>query len=343
MGLLAPLRFLAMLVATLLVYFTCLIMENVEIKISRKGVIIKTLSRAEVFEGIESGELQATDHFWFPGMREWGLLKDFKPTPEPLANPRKRVSYITSRQLAYLRFLGVVPPLGERTLFEDASRLIDETHDKADYRDGWAFYRIVHHPDLYEHELRSYLNYELVAEFKAYVRTQVIDSSQKLTKPIIAKVFDSLQAVSPTWWHPDNRLEIAYSELKRSRPECCDGTPVRDYGELVEIMHSYVRSRVIGCSGVLTKTKVVSVIQALCAKDQAWMNKTGRSELFWGELKQMYPDCCDGRTPSPKQEIVQTRMPGRAFVGEPVKSSGCLIVMFAFGAGLVAIWGVGLR
>ena len=340
---LAALRLLAMLVATCLVCLSCLLMEKVEIKISRKGVIIKTLSRAEVLKGIESGDLQGDDHFWLPGMKEWGLLKDFKPTPEPSADPRRRVSYITSRQLAYLRFLGVVPPLGERTLFEDAGRLIDETHDKGDYRGGWAFYRIVHHPDLYQQELKSYLTDELPAEFKAYVRTQVIDSSQKLTKPIIAQVFDSIQAVSPFWWHLDNRLETAYAELKRSHPACCDGTPVRDYGELVESLHSYVRSKVIGCSGVLTKTKVVSVIQALCVKDQNWMNKSGRNELFWGELKQMFPACCDGRSPSPKEEIVEPKKVGRVSVGEPVKSSGCLILVFALGAGLMTIWGLGLR
>lgn len=335
-------------------------MENVEIKISRNGEVIKSLTRGDVIKGLVSGDLLNTDHFWAPGMKEWGSLKDFRADQDDVApappKARVRKSYITPRQEAYLKFLGVVPPSGITS--EEAGKLIDDLHDKGVSREGWSFQRLILHPGLYEQELSLYLDDELPTEFKAYVRTQVIDSTEKLTKATIVKVFESLEAGNPRWWHSEDRLEVAYQELKRIKPSCCDGQPVRDFGDLVESLHSFVRSRVVGCSAVLTKSKVVSVIQALCSKDPDWMKKPGRNELFWSELSRMHPACCDGRPPSgPKPDearpvgvssaprnLTWTVQPGddpnEVIPPSPVKSSGCLLVILVAGFVFGAIKGI---
>lgn len=340
------------------------------VRIARSG---KELGAYEIKEAIRLfglGTLVETDHYWMQGMAGWELLprliesqiprssaeahgklnsgdsESVRPSDlsqEPASRQEKsarvRIRKMTPSQEAYLRFLGGTVTPGMTTA--DASAAIDTIQSNGGYRDGWTLHRIIHHPDLYSPN--HFLKEELGDEFKLFVKSQVIGSSVKLTDSIIDRTFKSLLAKDPRWFHPENRMEIAYAELQLLYSGCCDGRPVRQYGDLPDSLHSYARSTIVACSEKLTRGRIIDVIEALCLNDEAWMNKPNRNELFWTELKQRYPGCCDGHAPAPSQDgdssgysnapICHSGHPassprdGRS-LPEP-KSSGCLLIVAA--------------
>lgn len=340
------------------------------VRIARSGKELGAYEIKEAMRLFSLGTLLVTDHYWMQGMVGWELLPGLVESENQrssaeingeqnatdseiarLSDPgqeatsrqekpvRVRVRKITPSQEAYLRFLGGTVTSGMTTA--DASAAIDTIHSKGSYRDGWTLHRIIHHPDLYSPN--HFLKEELGDEFKLFVKSQVIGSSVKLTDTIIDRTFRSLLAKDSRWFHPENRLEIAYAELKLLYPGCCDGRPVRQYGDLPDSLHSYARSTIIACSEKLTRGRIVDVIEALCLQDEAWMSKPNRNELFWAELKQRYPGCCDGHAPVPSGDgdshghsdapTCHSEHPeppprvGRS-LPEP-KSSGCLLIVAA--------------
>ena len=272
--------------------------STIQVRIARDGKEIGTYEPAEAVRLFGLGTLKPTDHYWLSGMTRWGLLPEYieKATSEvkPVQQKpvRVRVRKITPSQEAYLSFLGVTVSPGMSS--EEASGVIDEIHSKGGYRLGWSFQRHLLYPHLYPGIPGS-----LIEDFKLHVKSQIVASSVKLTDAKIDKVFTSLSVKNARWWHPESRLDIAYEELKLLYPGCCDGRPIIQYGELPDVLHNYVRSRIVGCSEMLTKGKVVQVIEAICLEDRDWMNKSNRNELFWEALKQRYPGCCDGHAPDP--------------------------------------------
>lgn len=340
------------------------------VRIARSG---KELGAYEIKEALRLfglGTLVETDHYWIQGMVGWellprlvesenlrlsaeahgklnsgdsesGMLSDLgqDATSQQEKPARVRIRKMTPSQEAYLRFLGGAVTPGMTTA--DASAAIDMIQSRGGYRDGWTLHRIIHHPDLYSPN--HFLQEELGDEFKLFVKSQVIGSSVKLTDSIIDRTFKSLLAKDSRWFHPENRLEIAYAELKLLYSGCCDGRPVRQYGDLPDSLHSYARSTIVACSEKLTRGRIIDVIEALCLNDEAWMNKPNRNELFWAELKQRYPGCCDGHAPAPSGEGDSSRCSnaptyhsghpessprvGRS-LPEP-KSSGCLLIVIA--------------
>jgi hypothetical protein len=330
-----------------------------QIRIARSGEELAAYEPKEVVRLYGIGVLLDTDHYWAQGMDGWGLLPEFIASEkarltaesQKSANQvegavvrqdkpaRVRVRKMTPSQEAYLRFLGGIISPGMSTA--DASAAIDAIHSKGGYREGWTLQRIILHPDLYSPS--HFLKEELADEFKLHVKSQVIGSSVKISDSIIDKIFKSLLAKNPQWFHPENRLEVAYEELKLLYPSCCDGRPVRQYGDLPDSLHNYVRSIMIGCSEKLTRGRIIDVIEGLCRKDEGWASRPNRNQLFWEELKHRYPRCCDGQAPPPSVRENSQEPPlasthydssssrtaaGSGSIPAP-KSSGCLLIALA--------------
>lgn len=310
--------------------------SSLQVRIARAGKEIGTYEPAEAVRLFGLGTLRPTDHYWHSGMTGWGPLPEYIERLRSEAQAvqqkpaRARVRKITPSQEAYLQFLGAVVAPGMS--MDDASRAIDEIHSKGGYREGWSFQKHIIYPNLYPGPPA-----ELWADFKSYVKSRVVGSSEKLTDAKVNKVFSSLWVKNTRWYHPETRLEVAYDELVLLFPGCCDGRPIRQYGEITDSLHNYVRSRVVGCSEKLTRERIVDVIESLCLKDQNWIDKPSRNDLFWDELKRRFPACCDGHPPSPASDspsagsavcpdgpLLESAGPG---VVQPSKSSGCVLIL----------------
>ena len=336
--------------------------EPLQIRIARSGKEIGTFDSAEALRLLAVGTLKPTDHYWTKGMQGWEQLAKLvesesqrvmsenhkklneesemasRSLPEKEAAKKQeklvrvRVRKATLNQEAYLQFLGATIPPGMSS--DEASRAIDEIHDKGGYRQGWSFQKHVLYPHLYPG-----VPTELIDAFKLYVKSQVVNSSERLTDVKIQSLFNSLCAKNSRWWHPESRLEIAYQQLNLQYPACCNGRMVRQYGELPDSLHNYVRSVVIGCSEKLSRGRIIDVIEALCIRDQEWMNKPSRNESFWEELKLRFPGCCDGHAPTPSEREQSsgpsiysgssTPLPMVNRSTSPSKTSGCILFLFA--------------
>ncbi len=102
---------------------------------------------------------------------------------------------------------------------------------------------------------------------------------------------------------------------------------------LPELLHSFVRCRVVGASKKLTKAKIREVITSLTSEAPSWWHHERRDDIFCAMLKQMYPGCCDGRPPEPATSSVRKSLhpspraaAGAPLVGPPRKA-GCLLVL----------------
>lgn len=92
--------------------------------------------------------------------------------------------------------------------------------------------------------------------------------------------------------------------------------------QLPELLHTYVRGRVVGAPEKLTKAKIRDVVQAITAEDQDWWKGSNWKELFFDRLAQTYPGCCQGRQPArSKKTTVQ------ALSSNASKGSGCLVLI----------------
>jgi hypothetical protein len=98
---------------------------------------------------------------------------------------------------------------------------------------------------------------------------------------------------------------------------------------LTEVLHAYVRSRIVGASEKLTKTRIQHVMLLLTKEDTSWWHSPHHETVFFERLKQVYPGCCDGRTPE------RTHQPPRSVAAESFyqgsttsgKGAGCLVVL----------------
>ena len=318
-----------------------------QVRIARAGKEVGTYGSAEAIRLFDLGTLRPTDHYWHSGMTEWGLLPEYiekvkNELPAVQQKPaRVRVRKITPSQEAYLQFLGAVIAPGMS--MDDASRAIDEIHSKGGYREGWSFQKHIIYPHLYPGPPA-----ELWADFKIYVKSRVVGSSEKLTDAKVNKIFSSLWVKNTRWYHPETRLEVAYEELVLLFSGCCDGRPIRQYGEIPDSLHNYVRSRIIGCSEKLTRERILDVIESLCLKDQDWIDKPSRNDVFWDELKRRFPACCDGHPPSPSDVGTSTgsavypdsAVPESAGsrIVQPSKSSGCVLLLLAMPSASVLLY-----
>lgn len=59
-------------------------------------------------------------------------------------------------------------------------------------------------------------------------------------------------------------------------------------------LRGYIRRRVKGCSGQLTKDRVIEVLKDLNKTHKNWWMRNDYKVRFWERLRQMFPDCCDG-------------------------------------------------
>ncbi|MBI4662900.1 MAG: hypothetical protein HY735_29160 [Verrucomicrobia bacterium] len=104
--------------------------------------------------------------------------------------------------------------------------------------------------------------------------------------------------------------------------------------ELPQMLHAYVRSRVVGASEKLTKAKIKQVIAALTQENAQWWQAKNKKDVFFVRLTSTFPSCVDGRSPEKKPV---PRKPIESAVIGPAKGSGCLIMLCAFIAVAVLI------
>ena len=95
--------------------------------------------------------------------------------------------------------------------------------------------------------------------------------------------------------------------------------------ELPELLHGYVRNRVVGSSERLTKPKIREIIHGVTAEDREWWRLPHYKELFYERLHATHPGCCDGHSPEktatrPKRTVTTSAQPGS-------RGSGCLILL----------------
>jgi hypothetical protein len=109
--------------------------------------------------------------------------------------------------------------------------------------------------------------------------------------------------------------------------------------ELAELLHGYVRSRVVGATEKLTKQKIRDVIANLTSEDPNWWQAKGKREVFFERLTMIFPRCVDGRTPEKlvdQPEPKDFKTPAR--VTSTPKRSGCLTMICFILATIVLIW-----
>jgi hypothetical protein len=65
-----------------------------------------------------------------------------------------------------------------------------------------------------------------------------------------------------------------------------------------EEFRRYVRSRIVSASERLTSDRIRSTYESLTDEDPAWWLSAESNELFFDRLQQLYPGCCDGKSPA---------------------------------------------
>lgn len=108
--------------------------------------------------------------------------------------------------------------------------------------------------------------------------------------------------------------------------------------ELPEILHAYVRGRMVGASEKLTKPKIKKVIASLSEESAQWWQSKNKKEIFYQRLSELYPGCLDGRTPEKKA----ARKGGGRSKAQP-KGSGCVVILCVFLLGVVFITGIAIN
>lgn len=152
---------------------------------------------------------------------------------EPEFDSSKLQGIATPKQVAYLSFMGVhnATSLTKREAAEmiNSNSFLPEVDTMAailrqqSHQSSWTFQRLVLHPELYSSELADFLEKNLPDELHAYIRGQIVGSSERLTKSKIREVIDVLLKENPAWWHSSYRKAIFHDRLKLMYPGCCDG------------------------------------------------------------------------------------------------------------------------
>jgi hypothetical protein len=136
----------------------------------------------------------------------------------------------TPKQIAYLSYMGVrnaqsltFEQAGEAFHKLDVARDEGRNEQLSERGSAWITERFVLYPDLYASEIKKMLDDELPEVLHTYVRGQMVGASEKLTKPKIKKVIESLLGESAQWWQSKNMKEIFYRRLSELYPGCVDG------------------------------------------------------------------------------------------------------------------------
>jgi hypothetical protein len=111
--------------------------------------------------------------------------------------------------------------------------------------------------------------------------------------------------------------------------------------ELPDELHQFVRSRVVGASGRLTKKTIRQVINTLGRAEPDWWQKDDYRDVFFAKLQQVHPECCDGRIPTQKRAPLAGRQHVASGSTSTPKKSSCLgttIVLLFFIGVLVFLW-----
>lgn len=175
----------------------------------------------------------------------------------------------TPKQVAFLKFLGYDTNGLSKA---DASALIDAQDSRgpletrAQRGQEWQMYRIVHYPELYADERKSYIKGELAQRMHDYVRQRIVAASERLTNQKIVHVFDILERDDPDWWQSEGCAQLFYSRLSIEYPGCCDGR--KPALSVSPRMHSRQAQQVRekGCLGIvlLSVGLLVSMVLFVC-------------------------------------------------------------------------------
>jgi hypothetical protein len=137
----------------------------------------------------------------------------------------------------------------------------------------------------------------------AYLTYMGVDNAARLTKKEAYDLIESNRfldgaeslaaieriQVKQSRWH-EERLKL-YPELYASDLKYFLSV------DLPNSLHGYVRRRMVGASETLSKAKIRRVVEILTGENSRWWHNSNRPEIFFDRLRQIYPGCCDGRTP----------------------------------------------
>ncbi|MGI9087125.1 MAG: hypothetical protein ACR2HH_05195 [Chthoniobacterales bacterium] len=100
-----------------------------DVWIARDGVEMGTYPQADLRDLARSGELQLTDHYWYEGLEEWGILgtllgaEAWKP-PEQTASRQEYVRLITAGVLVFLVVCAIAFRLSQSSASSAATRVL---------------------------------------------------------------------------------------------------------------------------------------------------------------------------------------------------------------------------
>lgn len=106
--------------------------------------------------------------------------------------------------------------------------------------------------------------------------------------------------------------------------------------ELPELLHGYVRARVIGSTEKLTRRKIRQVITSLTAESPLWWQAKNKGEVFFQRLSTTFPGCVDGHAPDKpaKPHLPEPTMPPTS------RGTGCIIAAFLLFWTVLLVWKV---
>ena len=137
----------------------------------------------------------------------------------------------TPQQVAYLSYMGVK---GTKMMFKDKASahiesLKQRVHDSPPESElkrrhsDWMRDRFRMYPDLFESELRLFLDEGLPSSLHLWIGARMKGSSAKLIKAQIKQVMKSLSRENADWWMEDEYHQLFYERLSQLFPNTVDG------------------------------------------------------------------------------------------------------------------------
>ena len=159
----------------------------------------------------------------------------------------------------------------------------------------------------------AYLKYMRYGKPESLTKEEASAVISKLGRDLPDDKIDEFTARQRKW--SEAKFEL-YPDLYRDEKEF----------QLVDELHQYVRTRVVGASERLTKEKVEKVIKELSEQDLDWWRSPGYKEAFFEALGKKHPGCVDGTPPQKKTYSKK----------QESNSSGCMSLMgLAFCVGIL--------
>ena len=90
-------------------------------------------------------------------------------------------------------------------------------------KEEWHRLKFILHPDVYSHELKSFLINDLPETLHNYVRGHMTGASERLTKKKIRQVVSALSQEQADWWQGQDFKYRFWDKLVEMYPSCCDG------------------------------------------------------------------------------------------------------------------------